>query len=82
MLSERAGLAGLAQREVGSMKKEISLLTRNHARVIIHLLSQLDSKLSPHTRLPGRISTQATIAQGIEASQLGMSSGLQQYPQS
>jgi len=78
---EEPGPAGLAQREVGSVKKEISLLTRNRARVNIHSLSQLDSKLSPHTRLPGRISTQVTIAQGTEASQLGMSSGLQQYPQ-
>jgi len=38
--------------------------------------------ISTHTRLPGRISTQATIAHGIEASQLSTSSGLQQYPQS
>ena len=45
-------------------EKEISLLTRNHARAIIHLLSQLDSQLSPHTRLPGRISIQVIIAQG------------------
>jgi hypothetical protein len=37
---------------------------------------QFDSQiLSPHTRLPGRISTQVTITQRTEASQLGMSSG-------
>jgi len=33
-------------------------LTTNTDRAIIHPLSQLDSKLSPHTRLPRRIATQ------------------------
>jgi hypothetical protein len=48
---------------------------------MIRSLSQLESKLSPHTRLPGRISIQVAIAQGTEASQRRMSSGLQQYLQ-
>ena len=55
---------GQCDERSGSCEKEISLLTRNGARVIILSLSQLDSKLSPHTRLPGRISKQVVIAQG------------------
>jgi hypothetical protein len=50
------------KREGGGMKKKISLLTRSDMHGIISPRSQLDSRLSPHTRLPGRISIQAAIA--------------------
>jgi hypothetical protein len=44
-----------------------------------HYLSSI--QIISTRKLPGRISIQVTIARGTEASQLGMSSGLQQHPQ-
>jgi len=78
---EEACPAGLAQREVGSVKKRYPCWQGTPlALLFTHDLSSIQSYL--HTQdFRGASRHKSQLLRATEASQLGTSSGLQQYPQ-